>query len=322
MVRRGLLTADKIRSFEANALVDTGAVRSVLPIHVVEHLGLAMVRKTRATYANDVTEDVHITEMVGFDLVNRRTTEEALVLGSEVLIGQTVLESLDLQVDCTNRRVIANPAHPDQPVIKIKCLVGIGMPVEVVTKRRTGMKDGFARYLGALLLIALTLINPTASAQDSSKGAAVFKIPDGYMKAPLTVFRGMMMLDPKKAAGMFVTYPNDDEPTEALRARLLPFLGKMFIHDKGKSEMILTWTTQPLTSHPNDGAGVATANVYTGASQDIQIVIYERTTGVRPFLYGYFAMRHHSGKEDDGEFLDDKGQGVKAFEKLWKSFPK
>jgi hypothetical protein len=42
------------------------------------------------------------------------------VLGSEVLIGQTVLESLDLQVDCLNHRVVGNPAHPDQPVIKIK----------------------------------------------------------------------------------------------------------------------------------------------------------------------------------------------------------
>jgi predicted aspartyl protease len=120
MVRRGLLTADKIRSYEANAMVDTGAVRSVLPINVVQRLGLATVRRTRATYANDITEDVDITEMVGFDLIGRRTTEETLVLGSEVLIGQTVLESLDLQVDCTNHRVIPNPAHPDQPVIKIK----------------------------------------------------------------------------------------------------------------------------------------------------------------------------------------------------------
>ena len=47
------------------------------------------------------------------------------MLGSEVLIGQTVLESLDLLVDCANHRVIPNPAHPDQPVIKIKMnLVG------------------------------------------------------------------------------------------------------------------------------------------------------------------------------------------------------
>lgn len=120
LVRRGLLTADKIRSYEADALVDTGAVRSVLPIHVVQLLGLAIVDKARATNANDAAEDVNVTEMVGITLLGRRITEETLVLGSEVLIGQTVLESLDLQVDCLNHRVIPNPAHPDQPVIKIK----------------------------------------------------------------------------------------------------------------------------------------------------------------------------------------------------------
>ncbi len=120
MVRRGLLTADKIRRYEADALVDTGAVRSVLPIHVVQRLGLAMVGKTRAIYANDTVEDVEVSEVVGIDIDGRRTTEETLVLGSEVLIGQTVLESLDLLVDCVTRRVVPNPAHPDQPVIKVK----------------------------------------------------------------------------------------------------------------------------------------------------------------------------------------------------------
>ena len=120
LVRRGLLAADKVRSYEADAVVDTGAVRSVLPLHVVEQLGLATVGKTRATYANDLSELVDITEMVGIVINTRRTTEEMLVVGSEVLIGQTVLESLDLFVDCVRRRVIGNPAHPDQPMIKIK----------------------------------------------------------------------------------------------------------------------------------------------------------------------------------------------------------
>lgn len=122
MVRRGLLTADKIRSYEGEALVDTGAVRSVLPMHVVRLLGLPIVGKARATYANDAAEDVDVSEVVGINLLGRRTTEEMLVLGSEVLIGQTVLESLDLQVDCMNQRVIGNPAHPDQPIIKIKMI--------------------------------------------------------------------------------------------------------------------------------------------------------------------------------------------------------
>ncbi len=120
LVRRGLLAADKIRSYESEALVDTGAVRSVLPAHVVQLLGLAIVGKARATYANDAAEDVDVSEVVGIGLMGRRTTEEMLVLGSEVLIGQTVLESLDLHVDCMNQRVIGNPAHPDQPIIKIK----------------------------------------------------------------------------------------------------------------------------------------------------------------------------------------------------------
>ena len=120
LVRRGLLTADRVRSCEVDALVDSGAVRSVLPSHVIQRLGLAIVRTTRVTYANDGAENVDITEVVGIDIDGRRTTEEMLVLGSEVLIGQTVLESLDLLVDCTNHRVVGNPAHPDQPVIKIK----------------------------------------------------------------------------------------------------------------------------------------------------------------------------------------------------------
>ncbi|MDQ3472141.1 MAG: clan AA aspartic protease [Acidobacteriota bacterium] len=124
LVRRGLLAVDKVRRYQADALVDTGAVRSVLPLHVVEQLGLATVGKTRATYANDLTDLVDITEMVGIVIKTRRTTEEMLVLGSEVLIGRTVLESLDLLVNCVSRRVIGNPAHPDQPVIKIKYLIG------------------------------------------------------------------------------------------------------------------------------------------------------------------------------------------------------
>lgn len=73
LVRRGLLAADQVRSYEANALVDTGAVRSVIPVQVVQHLGLEIARKTRATYANDSFEDVDVSEMVGIDLIDRRT---------------------------------------------------------------------------------------------------------------------------------------------------------------------------------------------------------------------------------------------------------
>lgn len=42
------------------------------------------------------------------------------MLGDEILIGQTALEKLDLLVDCCKQRVIPNPAHPNQPVSKVR----------------------------------------------------------------------------------------------------------------------------------------------------------------------------------------------------------
>ena len=46
-------------------------------------------------------------------------------MGNEVIIGQTVLEKLDVLADCVNQRLVPNPAHPDQPGAKVKYLVSI-----------------------------------------------------------------------------------------------------------------------------------------------------------------------------------------------------
>jgi hypothetical protein len=73
-----------------------------------------------AEYADGRKESVGVTEPVIFDWQGRDTLEEALVLGDEVIIGQTVLEKLDLLPDCARGLLIANPAHPDQPVTKVK----------------------------------------------------------------------------------------------------------------------------------------------------------------------------------------------------------
>ncbi len=118
--RRRKLKKSAIRRYEADALVDTGAVRSVIPIHVMQALGVLSRGNRMAEYADGRTESVAITEPIIFDVMGRDTLEEALVLGDEVLIGQTVLEKLDLLADCANRRLIPNPAHPDQPVSKVK----------------------------------------------------------------------------------------------------------------------------------------------------------------------------------------------------------
>lgn len=120
LVRRGMLRPEQVRTYEADALVDTGAVRTVLPPDVASHLGLGEFGQQVVQYADGRTEAVRLTEPVSIELEGRRTVEAALVLGDELLIGQTVLETLDLFVDCHGRRVIRNPAHPDQAVTPVK----------------------------------------------------------------------------------------------------------------------------------------------------------------------------------------------------------
>ncbi len=119
LVRRGQLVAPQVRMYEAEAVVDTGAVCSVLPIHVVQRLGLTIRAQRLAGYADGRREAVGVTGVL-IEWEGRDTLEDALVLGDEVLIGQTVLEKLDLLVDCANERWIPNPANPDQPVNKVR----------------------------------------------------------------------------------------------------------------------------------------------------------------------------------------------------------
>jgi clan AA aspartic protease len=120
LFRRGKLLKEEIRFYETDALVDTGAIPSVLPIEIVQKIGLEIIRKERAIYANNSSENVDVTEPVTFEILGRRVTEEALVLGDEVLIGQIALERTDLLVDCPNQQLIKNPAHPDQIVMRVK----------------------------------------------------------------------------------------------------------------------------------------------------------------------------------------------------------
>jgi clan AA aspartic protease len=125
LAHRGVLRPEEIRRHEVRALVDTGAVRTVLPPEVVTRLGLRASGREVAQYADGRREAVDVTGPVRVELHGRSTLEDALVLGDEVLIGQTVLEKLDLFVDCQRQRLVPNPAHPDQAVTNVKPVVSI-----------------------------------------------------------------------------------------------------------------------------------------------------------------------------------------------------
>ena len=120
MFRRGLVSQNQVRNVSVEAVVDAGAVRSCLPVDLMQKLGLRTARRINAQMANRQTESVEMTEGVDMEILDRLVTEAFLVLGSEVLIGQTALEATDLLVDCNRQKVIPNPDHPNSAVIRIR----------------------------------------------------------------------------------------------------------------------------------------------------------------------------------------------------------
>ncbi len=118
--RQRKLAKKKIRTYEADAMVDTGAVRSVIPAHVAKMLGVGIRGIRLVSFADGRSEKVPVSGAIVFEVMGRDTLEEAYILGDEVLLGQTFLETTDLHADCRNQRLVGNPAHPDQPVFKVK----------------------------------------------------------------------------------------------------------------------------------------------------------------------------------------------------------
>ena len=118
----GLRDESTVRRATVDGVVDTGAVMLVLPEDVVDSLGLRTRREVLVTYANDYSENRPVAGPVTVQIGNRFMNADCIIgpPSSEPLIGQIVLEALDLVADCGNRTLGPRPESPDLPVLKLK----------------------------------------------------------------------------------------------------------------------------------------------------------------------------------------------------------
>jgi predicted aspartyl protease len=118
----GHLPASQVRRLELDALVDTGAVMMLLPQDVVEALGLPLDGKIIVTLANEERIELPRARLVSLTLAERQMDTDSLVgpPRCEPLIGQLVLERLDLVVDPISRTVSPRPESPFLPSLKLK----------------------------------------------------------------------------------------------------------------------------------------------------------------------------------------------------------
>ncbi len=117
---RGLAEEPSVRRTRVQGIVDTGAVMLVLPQNIVERLGLEIQETVVVIYADDRKEERPVAGPVTVRIGDRSTRTDCVVGPplSEVLIGQIILEALDLIADCTNRTL--TPRTPDYPLLKLK----------------------------------------------------------------------------------------------------------------------------------------------------------------------------------------------------------
>ena len=122
LFERGYGRESDIRRSSIEAIVDTGAVMLVLPQNVVERIGVSTRRTVIVSYADERKEERPVAGPLTIRIGNRFMSIDCVVGPplSEPLVGQIVLEALDLVADCTNSTLTPRPESPDYPLLKLK----------------------------------------------------------------------------------------------------------------------------------------------------------------------------------------------------------
>ena len=107
------LRQEQPRSVEAEALVDTGAVKFYLKSSLIRQLGLRPVGQMQSRTMSNRFETRNIFSPVCLEIQGRTGRFDVVELPDSLpnIVGQIPLEDLDWVVDCKNQTLISNPEH-------------------------------------------------------------------------------------------------------------------------------------------------------------------------------------------------------------------
>ena len=111
----GRIVVDQVRQQEQELIVDTGARAVGLPLSIIERLGLPPTRKVTVTLSDGSRQERQLYGELRVQVGDRDDVFSCVAKpeGAPLLLGQLVLEALDLVVDCGQQRLIPNPEAPD-----------------------------------------------------------------------------------------------------------------------------------------------------------------------------------------------------------------
>jgi len=104
---------DQPRSLEADALVDTGAVKFYLRSSLIRELGLRPVGQIKTRTMSNRSEPRTVFSPVALEILGRTGRFDVVEIPDSLpnIVGQIPLEDLDWVVDCRNQKLVPNPEH-------------------------------------------------------------------------------------------------------------------------------------------------------------------------------------------------------------------
>lgn len=122
LAERACATTDQLPTSQLDCLVDTGALMVLLPEEEIGKLGLSRGGRVIVTVADDRREELQTARGLEVTILGRAMVTDC-VIGPplcEPLIGQSVLEELDLVVDRARQTLGPRPESPNLPLLKLK----------------------------------------------------------------------------------------------------------------------------------------------------------------------------------------------------------
>ena len=117
----GELPEADIRRATISAVADTGAIMLALPEDVVSRLGIRQRNSITATYADGRQGELPVAGPLLVRIGDRSMPANCIVLpqGTDALVGQLIMEGLDLVADCVARTLHPRPESPDRPLMRL-----------------------------------------------------------------------------------------------------------------------------------------------------------------------------------------------------------
>ena len=153
--------------------------------------------------------------------------------------------------------------------------------------------------------------------QDQGGPGVTFRMPDKLMPMDFPKYKGMLLLDRDRPAGIFIVYvPSGETPPDTV-TKIRETVASMF---SSVTKNVSSWSVNPVPaeeSRPSESAQLAMA---TGEGADMQMLSVVLPNGSTTVVYGYFALRHTTKpQKDDAVFLKEDGTGVAVFDKFRKT---